>query len=236
MLSSGMREFAEVVTTRPIGTELESELRAAYEANVSLFGKRPPSFRVVICHGDAEWRKACKYYYFPVARGVVLRDRSMIVKSREMLGAEAGDYRGLLRHEMNHVFWLSFCRSERSPWNPFWVCEGLACLAGGSPFLVSERETRGKLTAMKIGAEILYYSFRRKHLDSPEKIETLYSVWFHFLRFLCQGDTNPIMRLLQRHREDAGPRSFDRLFAKELGMSKERAFDEFSRIDVREIS
>lgn len=78
--------FAMIQQNSPIEPAIKRLFISAYQKNKNIFRRGlKKKFNIIICNDQEEWKKECKYYYFPEAAGTVLRDSTLIVKSLDFL-------------------------------------------------------------------------------------------------------------------------------------------------------
>ena len=116
-----------VTSDSPVTSRFLAHVRRATEINRRYFGAAPGPIRIVVCDSPASWKGESKYYFFPFARGLVLRDGTLVVKSRRLARLSDSEYGRLLVHEMNHLFWLRITGGGPAMWSPNWMVEALAC-------------------------------------------------------------------------------------------------------------
>ncbi len=208
---------------RSIATSVQRSCAEAYALNEKLFGRGPERVVVVIAHSVAEWRRACRYYSFPLAKALVLHDGTLVLKSRALTGYSISNYHKVIIHEMNHVFWCALFRGRRNVWDPIWLVEGLACLVARNHYLLPLSVLKAR---MRRGRKLpLPYRYTGKilRLASRRELELYYSYWAHFAAWLCQGRLARLVAFTRAFAHRPTRMGYHQSFERFFGMSEKTA-------------
>ena len=180
-----------VVSSQPLSKAEKKALQFAYHHNLRFFAANSFAARVIVCHSADEWKKASQYYFFEFARGVVLRDGTVVLKSPQLAKRSHALWTKIAVHEFNHAVWclMHKSRKRREIWTPIWLVEGLACFVARNDIILSKRETLRQLRRSDIN-DWLPYRYRATLFPNSEMVRLYYSVWYYFVCWLdgCYGE------------------------------------------------
>ena len=118
-----MSSLITISSNEQCESRLRQAIQEAYSINRAFFAFKPKRpIHVIVCRSRAQWQTECQEYYHPRAVGVVLRDGTMVVKSPTLCRLKWFKYKRVLRHEMNHAFWVQLMGPSQV-WSPFWLLQ-----------------------------------------------------------------------------------------------------------------
>ena len=213
----------QFISRQPVPRDVRRACAAAFRAQQKLFTQSPRRVVVVIAHTNREWRRACREYYFPIAKAAVLRNGTLVLKSRTLARCSAENYRRIILHEMSHVFWCCLFRGSKSLWAPFWLVEGLACLSAENHYLLSLRALGRRL---KAGVRLpLPYRYTACVLKVHRRAELalLYSYWAEFARWLSRGRMPRLIAFVREFRRKPSRAWYRHCFEKHFRLPERSA-------------
>ncbi len=234
-----------VVSSEPLNAAERRAIAQAYAPNRRLFGRDLAKLKLIVCHSPKEWRRESRYYYFPFANGLVLRDGTVVVKSRRLAGKSFAEWGKIITHEFNHSFYIQGRSRGRDLWSPIWFLEGLACYVAGNDVVLSRKELADKLLllpGMKIGAAsdaavrhaLLPYRYRAALFPNAKQLILHYSLWCHFVGHLAKRRASGIKQLLRRLHTCSEKAQFESCVREIWGWGLERLIEEFlTELQVR---
>lgn len=213
--------FATVYRDKPIDAKLEDVFKNAFSVNKKTFKRVPKNFKIIVCDTEPVMKREAKYYYQKWMTATVLRNRNMVLRSQKFSKWSPKDYRKLMVHEMNHVFWQSFyglCK-------PVWLDEGFACHVGGN-FIYSNAKMKKLvkeygITYHLLDYRYLYRKFKGGHIPK-------YPLWATFTRYIAnKHSTAKLVRLMDLYAKKPTRVRYDILFKQIFGKSEKEMFDGF---------
>jgi len=214
--------FAWLISSINVPEKTEKWIREAFEKNKKIFGRAPSKrFKVVICNSEKEWKDESKYYYLPFGSGTVLRDATFVVKEQKFLKRTDKDYKNILDHEMNHVFFALFYGTTK----PLWILEGLAEYMGG--YSKSTKEILEGIKQRKINHNILEYRYLQRNFSNKEVIRLNYEIWKKFIEFITDNNPKLIVDFMNSFTKHPTKRNYDKLFLEFFGQNQENKFKTF---------
>lgn len=215
-------KFATLKSSKETSIKIEKLICAAYNKNTKIYGRAPSKkFHIIICHSDKEWKKESKYYYFPFGAGTVLRDGTFVVKEHKFFNGSDEDYKILLDHEMNHVFFALFYGVTK----PTWVHEGLANFVGGYP--LSKNETFKEIKTKLINHKILQYRYLYRNYPNRETVILNYSIWKYFIEFISDNNPGVIISFMNEYIKKPTHANYNKLFVKYFQENPKRKFQNY---------
>jgi len=216
----------EIISSKEVSKKIKGFVSGAYRKNKKVFGRVPKKkFKVIICHNLAEWKKECKYYYFPFGLGTVLRDGTLIAKSHELIkkSRQYSDkqYALMLDHEMNHVFFVFFYKMTK----PVWILEGLANVLGAKH--LTKKEVLKRIKKEKVDYKILDYRYLERKFKEIEAIRLRYSTWRYFIEYITKNKPNIIVKFMDEYVKNPTIKNYKRLFLKFFKTNEKEKFEEF---------
>lgn len=208
MKTATAAKTVSIISSSPLSPAEERALDAAVAKNRKFFGFPTPPLRVIVCHSAAEWRRASRYYYFDFARGVVLRDGTVVLKNRVLAKRSLTAWSKIAAHEINHSYWCTLRGRRRDLWSPIWLVEGLACYVAGNDVVVSQQKLKGLLRNVS-QRPLLPYRYRAALFRGREDVTFFYSLWCHFVRWLQRRKRKGMAKLLRQMEEIASMAQFD---------------------------
>lgn len=205
-----------VQSSRTLSGKEWKALRAALVVNENFFGYSLPRLNVLVCHSRGEWKRATAYYHFEFARGVVMRDGTVVVKSPLLARRSVEQWQKIVAHEINHAFWMQGSSRGRDLWSPIWLLEGLACLVAKNDVVMHARAMRKAVRQLRVRS-LLPYRYRASLFPDYETVRRYYSLWCHFLRWLTRSEPDGLTRLLRRRELFSSKAIFDREFRRIWG-------------------
>lgn len=206
----------QIRTSRPLSSQERRAILSALAINESFFGYPLPHLLLVVCHSKAEWKRATKYYHFEFARGVVLRDGTVIVKSPKLAQRSITQWKKVVAHEINHTYWAELSPRGRDLWSPIWLLEGLACLVAKNDVVMGAPEMRRAVGQLPANS-LLPYRYRASLFPDYQTVKAYYSLWYHFLVWLTRKEPEGLQRLLRRRRSLYSKAPFDAEFKRIWG-------------------
>jgi hypothetical protein len=206
----------KVQSSRPLSAKECKALRAALVVNENFFGYSLPRVNIVVCHSKGEWRRATTYYHFEFARGVVMRDGTVVVKSPLLARRSVQQWQKIVAHEINHAFWMRRSARGRDLWSPIWLLEGLACFVAKNDIVMNARAMKEAVRHLQVRS-LLPYRYRAALFPDYRTVKIYYSLWCHFLRWLTRTKPSGLAHLLQRRRQLSSKALFDREFRRTYG-------------------
>lgn len=200
-----------ISTSRPLSSQERRAILSALAINESFFGYPLPHLLLVVCHSNAEWKRATKYYHFEFARGVVLRDGTVVVKSPKLAQRSITQWKKIVAHEINHTYWAELSPRGRDLWSPIWLLEGLACLVAKNDVVMSVREMRKAVRSLPVDS-LLPYRYRASLFPDHQAVRIYYSLWCHFLVWLTSKKPQGVRQLLRQRRNLRSQAMFERQF------------------------
>ena len=102
----------KIKSSKPIDSQTKKAINNSWKRGFEFFRDvtiKP--FRVVVCHSLSEFKKEAKYYYDSFSTAVVLRNKTIVIKSPNLIEKEGkwkkSDFQDILTHEVVHYFWYS---------------------------------------------------------------------------------------------------------------------------------
>jgi len=216
-----------VESSQPISSWLAGVCKDAYLIQKKLFSSRPRRVRVVVAHNHPEWRSACGDYYFPVARATVLRDGTIVLKSRRMSACSRNWYRQIIVHEMSHAFWSAALEGTREKWTPFWLLEALACRSAENHYLLEQSALSRKLRNPDALPIPYRYTAKTLRVKSRRKLALLYSYWSCFADWISRGRQERLYAFFEAFRRSPSRRNYEKLFRSYFGVGSAQAAARF---------
>lgn len=217
-------KIGSITRNKPIPASAVKVIIEAYQTNLKVFGTGLSNLKIVICDNTLEWEQACKYYHVPFARGCVLRDGTICIKSKQFGQMSNIKFKKLLLHEINHAFWLKKFSVKGVLWQPFWICEGFACLVGKDSFIKNKQATAKRLKRENYGPKALLYSFQPNKFKSKQDIITYYSCWYHILGHGCSGDLSKVVKFMKSYKRKPSRESYETMYLKHFSSSPKEHF------------
>ncbi|HJX50894.1 MAG TPA: hypothetical protein VJ438_05535 [Candidatus Nanoarchaeia archaeon] len=215
-------KFAILKSSKEIPSKIENWIFEAYEKNKTIFGRTPSKkFKIVICNAEKEWKEESKYYYFPFGTGTVLRDGTFVAKEQKFLKRSDKDYKILLDHEMNHVFFALFYGITK----PTWIHEGLANFIGGYP--LPKKETLKEIKTKKINHKILQYRYLYRNYPNKKTVRLNYSIWRYFIEFVSDNNSKVIISFMNDFIKRPNKANYNKMFLKYFGENPKSKFQSF---------
>ena len=224
--------FLRVRSSLPLNLLERRAITRAIEKNRSFFGFKVPSITIVVCHSNKEWKRETKYYFHPIARGLVLRDGTVVVKSRHLGGISLRKWKNILTHEVNHSFWCSLSRRGRDLWSPLWLVEGLACVVGGNYPIRTSRELARRITQLRKGT-ILPFRYRASLVKTAKDVRLQYSIWRAFVEWLYRRNRKGLIGVVLKAKLIRSELHFERMMKRSLGETSVRLFECFAQEERR---
>lgn len=188
------------------------QLVTAIEYNEHFFNSTLPQIKVFICSHKESFKQHSREMYYKFSSGCVRNDLALILKSKDFLKITRLDYQRLILHEVNHVAFKSFYGS----WRPIWLCEGLACFVAQNEYLHSERHSIETFKNIPISS-VLSFMYRRALFTSKDHTVDLYSIWYHFTRYLIGLDKKKLLRLMNAYSKAPVKQHYVELFNRRYG-------------------
>ncbi len=217
-----------VRSTQPLTPRESKSVTSALTRNAEFFGFKISSLTIVICHSKREWKAESKYYFHPLARGLVLRDGTVVVKSRKLGGISLKKWENILTHEVNHSYWCSLSRRGRDLWSPLWLVEGLACIVGKNYPIRSSQELQRRIVRIQIG-NALPFRYRAALVRTAEEVRLRYSIWREFVEWMYRRNRRGLLRVVASARLIRSEAHFDRIMKTSMGNTPAGFFEEFVR-------
>lgn len=215
-------KFALLISSKEIPVKTENWIFESYKKNRKIFNKTPrKKFKIIICNSEKEWKRESKYYYFPFGTGTVLRDGTFVVKEQKFLKRNDKNYKILLDHEMNHVFFALIYGITK----PTWIHEGLANFVGG--YILSKKEIIKNIKQKKINNKVLQYRYLYKNFASEKTVQLNYSIWKYFIEFVCNDNPKIIVLFMNSFIKNPTKANYKKWFFRYLGKSSRNKFKDF---------
>jgi len=212
--------FAWLISSKDVPIKTESRIKEAYKRNENLFGRVPSKkFKIVVCNSEEEWKKESKYYYLPFGAATVLRDGTFVVKEQKFLDRNDIDYKNILCHEMNHVFFTLSYKTTK----PLWILEGLAEYTGG--YSKSIKEILEGIKQRKIDHNILQYRYLQRNSPSKEVVRLNYAIWKNFIGFASDNNPKLIVEFMNNFIKNPTKKNYNKLFSNFLEKNQKKSLE-----------
>lgn len=209
----------KIKSTKKISKAEIKVISDAYISNKKYFNFDLPHLNVVSSHSSDEWRIQSKYYYFEFARGLVLRDGTVVVKNKKLAKKSSAAWGKILTHEINHSYWCELRKknqNRRELWSPIWLAEGMACFVAKNDFILPLQKLKKISTHQQFSKTSLPYRYSSSLFKSAEDIIILYSLWTNFFIYLSKRGLTKT-KLINLISKNASKSSFDRNFKNLMG-------------------
>jgi hypothetical protein len=174
----------------------------ALHINSRQYGRRLDEVSVWFCDSDAELKKASGSYYVSFARGLVTRQGNIVLRTPGFAGVGLSDFRRIVVHEMNHLYWLRFVARKGVLWSPLWLVEALALRTAQNRYILTLPALRKELARLPSKefktASVLHFRYQKKRISSREHLRILYSLWVHFSWYLAPRSSRQLIEAVQR--------------------------------------
>jgi|GEM_PF-1754072 len=197
-----------------IGHKVISQCNKGYEKNKSFFGITVPKYKIIICHSEKLFKKYSKYRYSAWAKGVRLRDNTIVIRSqREIsraykLHGGGKSFDSAITHEINHVFasntWLKR--------GPYWLFEGIA-------MYLSNPNRKKQISFSIANKKVLMYKYNKRKVD--ENLTIFYPLAFMLTAFLIDKfKVSKLKSLIRTFNKNTTKSEYERNFTRIFGLSE----------------
>lgn len=217
--------FAMILRNKKIDNEITDAVKKAFEINKKIFKKNPKKFKIIICDTEKEFKKEAKYYYQRWGTGTVLRNNNLIMRSPDFIEKigkwKKKDFKNIMNHEMNHVFWTDFYSITK----PCWLLEGLACYVGNH-FILKKKELKKIIQKHEIDYSIIDYRYLERNFKAGHMPR--YPIWCAFTKYIIKKNSiKKLIILMEKYSKNPTKQNYNKLFKNLFKKSEKQLFKEF---------
>jgi len=195
----------------------------AIAKNSLMYGKKISNpIKIVICNNEKEWKKESKYYYFEFSIGTVLRDGTLVIKSKNFANLSNKIFENLVIHEMNHVFWIQFYKQCK----PVWLFEGIATITASTND-ISKAELKRLIKKYEVNHKFLDYRYLWRKFNNHELVVMKYNLWKNFILFITNRKIKKIIDFMDLYINNPTKENYKIVFNKMFKEKEEDLFNKF---------
>jgi hypothetical protein len=217
-------KFGFIYSSKKIDSKIVKFFEDAYKINSNLFNKKYNNLKFVICNSNEEYKNESKYYYNEFGIGTVLRDGTFVVKDLSLIDCDIKYFRGVIIHEMNHVF---FARKYGIT-KPVWIQEGLAAYTEKNCF-IDIKEVIKQIEKKKISSNIIKYRYMDRDFSNVDDVRLMYAIWFQFIDFLIEQTKSSklIIDFMDKYSKSPNLETYNKVFKDKFGSNLDHKYLEF---------
>jgi len=241
--------FAVIKSSEHVPAFIEASCKQSYLRSKHLYKKRlTRKITITLCSTQQEWLKAIKYYRWPNAAGVVLRNGDIALKAPDLLVVQAKEkqrtrisghamkkwhkqlekwstkaVKNVILHEFSHVFWTHHYKTTQ----PNWLNEGLASAVQITHSITKEEVING-IKERKLNEKSLLYRMRiQKHPGGKKGGLYYYNLWRYFTLFVTNNNLRRAVQFMDEYSKRPSRKKYEHLFKKYFGMTEKEAWNAF---------